>query len=170
MLPSLVINSANTRRKQLDWTRAMILSNVEIHRALDEGRLIIEPEPLPRRPVPNQSCPYDTHSVDLKLRDEIQIPKSGQMAYDLTRPGKASETIKSNSEFCKLTINQPWHLQPNQFVLGITRERIALPIQKEPDRTLAARIEGKSSRARLGVFGPFHGSHSTSRVGWTTST
>jgi hypothetical protein len=28
----------------------MILSNVEIHRALDEGRLVLYPEPEPRKP------------------------------------------------------------------------------------------------------------------------
>jgi dCTP deaminase len=142
----------------------MILSNVEIHRALDERRLIIEPEPLPRIPSPELPCAYDTHSVDLKLGDEIQIPKSGQMAYDLTRPGKASETIKGNSDSYRLTSSQPWYLKPNQFALGITRERIALPIQADPDRTLAARIEGKSSRARLGLL--VHFTAPTVHPGW----
>ena len=27
----------------------MILSNIEIHKALDEGRLVIDPEPVPRK-------------------------------------------------------------------------------------------------------------------------
>ncbi len=51
----------------------MILSNVEIHRALDEKRLIISPEPGPRRPTTNAAddCPYQTSSVDLRLANEI---------------------------------------------------------------------------------------------------
>jgi deoxycytidine triphosphate deaminase len=49
----------------------MILSNVEIQRALDEGRLIIRPEPSPRQPPANGvgECPYNTTSVDLRLGD-----------------------------------------------------------------------------------------------------
>ena len=31
----------------------MILSNVEIQRAIDVGRLVLDPEPLPRRPGPD---------------------------------------------------------------------------------------------------------------------
>jgi len=55
----------------------MILSNIEIQRALDEGRLVIEPEPLPRRPVAGEYCPYDTHAVDLRLYPEITVPQPG---------------------------------------------------------------------------------------------
>ena len=40
-----------------------------------------------------------------------------------------------------------WNFAPGQFVLGWTEERIKLP----PRSRLAARVEGKSSLARLGV-------------------
>lgn len=36
----------------------MILSNVEIHKAINEGRLIITPDPQPRSPE-YSDCPYD---------------------------------------------------------------------------------------------------------------
>ena len=49
----------------------MILSNVEIQRALDEGRLIIEPRPSPLRPTADSPCPYQTSAVDLQLGDEV---------------------------------------------------------------------------------------------------
>ena len=65
----------------------MILSNVELQRALDSGRLVIRPEPGPRSPDatdPRQYCPYDTHSVDLSLGDEIVIPEPGTYTFDLT--------------------------------------------------------------------------------------
>ncbi len=53
----------------------MLLSNLEIHKALDEGRLVIDPEPQPRfREIGVKYCPYDSHTVDLKLGDEIIIP------------------------------------------------------------------------------------------------
>jgi hypothetical protein len=40
----------------------MILSNVRIHQALDANRLLIDPEPLPRLPAPDQFCPYGTRN------------------------------------------------------------------------------------------------------------
>ena len=50
----------------------MILSNVEIQRALDERRLIIDPEPTPRTPTADfADCPYQTSAVDLRLASEI---------------------------------------------------------------------------------------------------
>jgi hypothetical protein len=58
----------------------MILSNVGLHSALDRGRLVIRPEPSPRAPEPTDParyCPYDTHSVDLTLGNEIVIPLPG---------------------------------------------------------------------------------------------
>jgi len=64
----------------------MILSNVELHRALDCRRLIIKLEPAPRTPDSNDQsgyCPYDTHSVDLTLGTEIIIPLAGNCcAFD----------------------------------------------------------------------------------------
>lgn len=44
----------------------MILSNVEIHQALKDGRIVIDPLPQPYFPeVEGAHCPYDTHSVDV---------------------------------------------------------------------------------------------------------
>jgi hypothetical protein len=47
----------------------MILSNSAIFAALDDGRLIIDPEPSPRNPAdePNADWPYGTSAVDLRL-------------------------------------------------------------------------------------------------------
>ena len=53
----------------------MILSNLEIHKALDTGKLVIKPEPLPRKPTIGQDCPYDTHTVDLKLGNMTICPR-----------------------------------------------------------------------------------------------
>ena len=131
----------------------MILSNVELHRALDEGRLVIKPEPAPRLPqLGGAHCPFDTHSVDLRLGDEISIPRAGSFAYDHTQPGKLSEHLARNSDKRKLTNDQPYRLERDKFVLGITYERVSLPIFPDCEVCLAARIEGKSSRARTGLL------------------
>jgi len=130
----------------------MILSNIEIHKALDEGRLVIEPEPEPRyKEVGVKYCPYDTHTIDLKLGDEITIPKEGAYAYDFMASGKVADLIAQNSEKRTLVPNQPYHLKTGNFILAQTLETIKLPIDKGQPY-LAARIEGKSSRARCGLL------------------
>lgn len=131
----------------------MILSNTELYKALDEGRLVIDPEPTPRYPTIDQpDSPYDTHSVDLRLASTISVPKSGQLVYDLTKPGHVADTISRHSESLTISDAQPYILKPGCFVLGQTLERIHLPIDPKRDTCLAARIEGKSSRARFGIL------------------
>ncbi len=57
----------------------MILCNRGIHKAIDEKRLIIDPEPWPRLPTMGQECPYNTHSVDLRLGSPLTIPSMAFM-------------------------------------------------------------------------------------------
>jgi dCTP deaminase len=130
----------------------MILSNTEIQRAIGEGRLIIRPEPLPRRPTEGTECPYDTHSVNLTLADEISIPRPGTYVIDLTRKGSLADFLVQNSSRLRIDPAQGFTLEPNQFILARTREYVQPPIQPGSDLSLAARIEGKSSRARCGIL------------------
>ena len=142
----------------------MILSNLEIQRALDDGRLVIEPEPSPRKLEPgSKDCPYDTTAVDLKLHNEIRVPEGGPFVYDLQQAGVLSEFIAKHSKPYTLTDKQPYHLDRNEFVLGRTFERIELPTNKGQP-CLAARIEGKSSRARCGIL--IHFTAPTVHAGW----
>ncbi len=130
----------------------MLLSNLEIHKALDTGRLVIKPEPLPRtKEIGVKYCPYDTHTVDLRLGNELTIPKPGAYAYDFLAQGNIAELIAQSSKKHTLTEDRPFRLEPNIFVLAQTLETIELPIDKGPPY-LAARIEGKSSRARCGLL------------------
>ena len=142
----------------------MLLSNLEIHKALDAGRLVIEPEPLPRtKEIGVKYCPYDTHTVDLRLGNELTIPKPGAYAYDFLAQGNIAELIAQSSERHTLTKDRPFRLEPNKFVLAQTLETIELPIDKGPPY-LAARIEGKSSRARCGLL--VHFTAPTVHPGW----
>jgi deoxycytidine triphosphate deaminase len=86
----------------------MILSNREIQKALDERRLIIDPQPAPRDKVHGQYCPYDTHSVDLRLYGEITEPEGGPFVYDLTESGSLAELISKHSKKHTLTESQPF--------------------------------------------------------------
>ena len=117
----------------------MILSNREIHAALDSGTLIIEPQPQPRHTTPEQYCPYDTHSVDLTLASEISIPQKGPYSYDLVANGLA-QFIGRNSEKVILDKNQPFALPPNQFVLALTL-RSRWPARARGGRLLPGRAD-----------------------------
>lgn len=140
----------------------MILSNTEIHSALNSGRLVIDPEPSPRIPQTGKYCPYDTHSVDLRLHNEIRVPLEGTFIYDLSQEGSLAELIARNSKKITLTDDQPYPLKRGKFVLARTFEKVVLPIHGA--RSLAARIEGKSSRARCGVL--VHFTAPTVHPGW----
>jgi dCTP deaminase len=131
----------------------VILSNVEVHKALDQRRLVITPEPLPRFPsVGGEHCPYDTHSIDLRLGDEISVPRPGSYAYDHTQTASLTEHISRNSIAYRISQQTPFKLERGQFALGITHELVDLPLLDEYETCLAARIEGKSSRARTGLL------------------
>jgi dCTP deaminase len=138
----------------------MILSNVAIYEALDAGRIKLDPEPSPRYLQAGQDSPYDTHSVDVRLGKFLSVPRRGPYTFDLHQPkGQEgldfSRFLASNSD--QVQIPASGHpLAPNQFVLGQTVERLSLPIDTPANRVLkrclAARIEGKSSRARTGLL------------------
>ena len=130
----------------------MILSNVEIQRALDEGRLVLDPEPLPRNSGPGgANCPYQTSAVDLQLGDEISYLKHHlPLDINLDR-GAFTDLFGPNSIRQRLTMEQPFVLRPGRLVLGKTLQRVELPLGKDGE-CLAARVEGKSSYARCGLL------------------
>lgn len=141
----------------------MILCNQEIYKALDEGRLVIDPEPSPRRIIPGQESPYSTHSVDLQLGAQLMIPSQGPYHFDPVSSG-LPDFLARNAQHINLEERGSFSLPPYTFALGVTLERVALPIQRRKDRSLAARIEGKSSLARCGLL--VHFTAPTVHPGW----
>lgn len=141
----------------------MILCNREVHKALDDGRLEIDPEPLPRRPTAGQVCPYDTHTVDLRLGSPLKIPGEGSFDINLMKQG-LPKLLETHSKHVDLEERGSFPLEPNTFVLGFTFESIGLPIKTRQGKCLAARIEGKSSRARCGIL--IHFTAPTVHPGW----
>lgn len=129
----------------------MILSNLDIQAAIDQGNLRIHPEPLPRQPTLDKpDCPYGTTSVDLSLSDELQIPLIDKpFTFDLRRGGIAP-FLAENTRRVTIDPDGGFALNPKQFILGRTVENVALPIVDGP--CLAARVEGKSSFARCGLI------------------
>ena len=122
----------------------MVLCDVEIQAALSCGALIIEPAPTPEA--------YTTTAVDLSLGSEFKRWKKPASGAELTiDPSAASfslaEIARDYMEPAPLESDGTFVLRPKEFVLGITRERVELPRTSR----LAARVEGRSTLARLGL-------------------
>lgn len=134
----------------------MILSNVAIYEALDQGRIVLTPEPSPRFYAVGEDSPYSTHSVDVRLGKHISFPKKGSYTFDLHQSGgDFSRSLADMSRQAEIP-ECGYILDPNTFLLAQTIERLELPIDVPANRTLkrcvAARFEGKSSRARCGLL------------------
>jgi dCTP deaminase len=126
----------------------MILSDHEIQAAMELGLLLIEPRPDPSA-FSSTALDLTLDGVVLRWNDPVPLP-----------PGQSHKLRPSSKEFDLKTIMddpmtttkvpigpQGFDLEPRMFVLGFTQQRIYLPNRSR----LAARVEGKSSLARLGV-------------------
>ncbi len=126
----------------------MVLSDIDIRRYLDEGKIKIHP-PLP--PEQWGSC-----SVDFRLGNEFSVFEHSKNAYiDLKEPRAIQDLMRT------ITVNpgEPFILQPREFALAITEEILEL------DDDVLGRLEGRSSLGRIGII--VHGTAGLFDPGWT---
>ena len=122
----------------------MILSDREIRSALAREALKISPIP------PDES--WSSTAIDLRLAKELVKWKSpGQAGVEAVicphSPHYDFNSVRQQfSEPIEIGI-EGYIFRPGTFLLGWTKEKIQLPHQSR----LAARVEGKSSLARLGI-------------------
>lgn len=123
----------------------MILSDRDIRKQIESGRLVIEPfDPELVQPS----------SVDLRVDDEFRVFANTRYPYiDVRNP------MEDLTEAVKVKADEPFILHPGEFVLGSTLERVTLPDD------LVGRIEGKSSLGRLGLL--IHSTAGFIDAGWT---
>lgn len=119
----------------------MILTDREIQVSITGGQIVITPRP--------ESKAYSSTSVDLKLSNVIRLWNKTEKSSEVD-PGKDGysfdEFVEKNST--KQTMTETGHfVQPGDFLLGWTNETVELPVNSR----IAARVEGKSSLARLGI-------------------
>lgn len=127
----------------------MILSNIEIVRAIDLGKLKIDQIVGLDPALP----PFNTSSVDLRLASKIAVPKKDDTVTLRPSKGSLARILTSNAEQHNITSDRPFLLKPNCFILGQTRERVSFPIQDNDEGICySARVEGKSSLARCGIL------------------
>lgn len=122
----------------------MILSDREIQAALARGAIRITPEPSAER--------FSSTAVDLTLGAKLRKWKdfSGAGVALHIRPSLPSFSPVELLEGCTEEVTIPesgFRVSPGQFVLGWTAEKVQLPYRSR----IAARVEGKSSLARLGL-------------------
>ena len=108
---------------------------------INSGRLSFDPAISPAQVSPS--------AVDLRLSDQFTVfnpSQEGETTHlDLTRIPNIENTIKRHAEEMTVPHGQRFTLQPKAFVLAYTQEYVKLP------NYLAARIEGRSSLARVGI-------------------
>ena len=122
----------------------MILSDKSIREELASGRIVIDPL--------DESC-IQPSSVDLHVDALFRVFRNDSTPF--IDPKQPQEDL---TEMVEVTDGRAFILHPSEFVLGSTRERVALPDD------LVARLEGKSSLGRLGLL--IHSTAGFVDAGW----
>jgi dCTP deaminase len=120
----------------------MILSDRDIKKALATGRVKIE---YPEGPAQAERLIQNVHasSMDLHLGNSFKLYEHSKFAViDPHRP----ETFQGNMRLITVPDDEPYMVQPGEFVLGVTQEIITVPDD------LVVRVEGRSSLGRLGII------------------
>ncbi|MBI4201292.1 MAG: dCTP deaminase [Chloroflexi bacterium] len=118
----------------------MTLSDVEIWAELGSGRLIIDPLPEADRVTGS--------SIDLLLYKELLVLPTQSEVKGVTIDPSETNVMSMLRKFGKphdLSAEGLFKMLPGRMVIGRTHEHIEIPPH------LAARIEGKSTLARLGL-------------------
>jgi dCTP deaminase len=124
----------------------MILSDREIMAALKRGFVKITPEPDPSDPEV-----WSSTALDLKLDAQLEVWKTlggagVQTTIDPSDP-EFNVTTLAGSFASPADCTTGFEMVPGMFLLGWTIEKLQLPHTSR----IAARVEGKSSLARIGI-------------------
>lgn len=118
----------------------MILSDREIRAALHRGAIRITPDPRQDGEV------WASTAFDLRLDGQLALWKQ-PLTVDPHHPDyDYAQLVAEHSESIVIP-DTGYPLEPEQFRLGWTIEKIGLPFRSR----IAARVEGRSSLARLGL-------------------
>ncbi len=123
----------------------MVLTDREIEAAIANKQIVIEPKP--------NAVAFSSTSLDLTLSRFIRVWKPvaakgvEQVVCPVADGYKFDDFVKEFSDLREMNPDDGFVLNPQVFLLGWTEEHIQIPTQGR----LAARVEGKSSLARLGI-------------------
>lgn len=116
----------------------MILSDKDILDEIEAGDLKIEPF---------DKGSLSPSTLDVHLGPEILVFKTSHSAIEKVIDLSDSNVATALSELCerKTIPDEGYKLEPQQFILAYTKEKITLPSK------IAARLEGRSTNARFGI-------------------
>src|SRR5688500_583612 len=127
----------------------MVLSDRDIRKALESGRIRIDP-------APDLEKQLGSISVDFTLGNTFMVFEHSRFSYiDPRHPQSIGEAMRT----IEVPDDEPFIMQPGDFALASTRETLELPDD------LLARLEGRSSIARLGIT--VHSTAALFEPGWT---
>lgn len=126
----------------------MVLSDRDIKKAIEEGFIKIFPEP-------DFATQLGSCSIDLRLGNHFRVFEHSKHPYIDTR--LSSKNTSFTSEII-ITDDAPFIMQPGDFVLAVTLERVTI------HPSLLGRLEGRSSLGRLGIV--VHSTASIFDPGW----
>jgi dCTP deaminase len=126
----------------------MVLSDVDIKKYIEQGKIRISPDLPPEQ--------FGSCSVDFRLGPEFSVFEHSRHPYIDLRHRTSIE------EFMRPVVvkeGEPFILQPREFVLAITEETLEL------DDDVLGRLEGRSSLGRIGII--VHGTAGLFDPGWS---
>jgi dCTP deaminase len=126
----------------------MILSDGDILKSIESGRISITPKPDFKTQL--GSC-----SIDLRLGDTFRVFEHSKHTF--IDPSKKDFSNEITREI-KVKDGEDFIMQPGDFVLAVTLEKVKIPAD------LMGRLEGRSSLGRLGIV--VHSTASIFDPGW----
>lgn len=115
----------------------MILSDRDIRKAILSGRVKVEPD------TDLALLHVHASSMDLHLGHTFKLYEHSKFAVlDPKKP----ESFLGNTRMITVPEGEAFIVQPGEFVLGVTKEKITVPDD------LVVRVEGRSSLGRLGII------------------
>ena len=125
----------------------MVLSDVDIRRYMEKGKIRVSPELPPEQ--------FGSCSVDFRLGAEFSVFEHSRFAYiDLRDKGAIQDIMRT----VVVKPGEPFIMQPREFALAITEESLEL------DDDVLGRLEGRSSLGRIGII--VHGTAGLFDPGW----
>jgi len=115
----------------------MILSDRDINKAIEDGRIKVASG------SPELFKHVHASSMDLRLGNTFKLYEHSKFAV---LDPKSPESFAANMRTIEVPADEPFIVQPGEFVLGVTQETITL------GDDLVARVEGRSSLGRLGII------------------
>ncbi len=115
----------------------MILSDRDIKKAIESGRVKVETDQTELFRYIHAS------SMDLRLGNVFKVYEHSK--YAVLDP-KNPKTFAQNMRIITIADGDPFIVQPGEFILGVTQEKITVPDD------LVVRVEGRSSLGRLGII------------------